>query len=101
MEKKKLTPVQMVARELANDHGGQGAMSKAEYDRAFAGIFKLLHDRALSALEDPDSKEALELSQQYCAFGEMMNTFGTALIAVEDMEDEDLPPPDDGEPGMN
>lgn len=104
MEKKKLTPVQMVARELANDHGGQGAMNKAEYDLAFAGIFSLLHDRALAALRDPDSKEALALSQQYCAFGELVNTFGTALIALEDIEEAELPTANDRDgagPGMN
>lgn len=77
-------------------------MTMAEYERGFRGIFDLLHDRALEALEGPaDDVTALRYSQEYCAFAELMSCFGTALIAFEDIDgteadDPDEDPIDDG-----
>lgn len=88
MEKKKLTPFQMVVRELAAE---RGSMSEGEYEASLMGLFDLLQERAIGALTDPDGTKALAITQQYCAFGELVNTFGTALIAFEDIEEADVP----------
>ena len=82
-----MTPFQMVVQELTE----RGSMSQEEYTLALRALFDLLHDRALVAIKGPDDATALAVAQQYCAFGELVTSFGTALIAAEDIEDADVP----------
>lgn len=82
---KKLNPLQMVAIELAEN-------SDMDYTRVETALIELalhLNDRAAQAIDrDEDSKEARSAAIQYRVFVEAIATFGTQLIAFEDMEEE-------------
>jgi len=89
----------MVARELGRDYDGQGSMTALDYETVFRGLLAHLEKRAREAIEgDADDKTALRYAQEYCAVSEMINIFGTALIAFEDIDDTEGPPVEDDDP---
>jgi hypothetical protein len=82
---KKLNPLQMVARELAEHID----MESDEIERGLVNLTMFLHDRAAAEIDkDVDSDEAAEAVKQYRIICEVIAFFGTQLIAFEDMEDE-------------
>ena len=82
---KKLNPLQMVARELA-DHID---MEPEEVERKITDLISFLHNRAVIEIDkNVDSPEALAAAQEYRIACEVIAFFGTQLIAFEDMEDE-------------
>lgn len=85
MEKEKLNPLQMVARELAEN-------SDLKYDRiesALRDLLMFLHGRAMAEIDkDVQSQDAIDAAVQYRVACEVIGLFGTQLIAFEDMEDE-------------
>lgn len=93
-----MNATQMVAKELGHDHGGQGSMTMDEYMGCFSRLVDHLRDRARDAIDNsPDDALALRLAQEFCAFTELVNCFGSALIAFEDMEAGDYEDDDEGD----
>ena len=83
----KLTPLQIVARELAT----HSTMSSAQIESALSSVLEHLMHRAeveLSATRQ-DSTLALELARQYQATSEAFLFLGSQLIAFEDIEADD------------
>lgn len=78
-----MTPVQIVARELA-------VHSSLEYEQivdSIAGALGHLMERARIAIDrDPDCSATMELVLQYQAVSESILYLGAQLIAFEDME---------------
>lgn len=87
MDKKKMNPLQMVAQELSS----QSDMDYDQVEAALADLLDHLNARALEAIdEDPESEGAMNAAVQYRVACEAIATFGTALIAYEDIEEEEL-----------
>jgi len=87
MEKSKLNPLQMVAREMAqhSDYAPFGEEDKIV--RRLISVLDYLHDRAaLQVQVSPDTPEALSFSEEYLAVCEVIAQFGTQLTAFEDIE---------------
>jgi hypothetical protein len=79
----KLNPLQMVAREIT-PHSRLADENLIR--RRIMGLISHLHDRATMELEsDADSAPALRASQEYLIAVEIVNYFGTQLIAFEDI----------------
>lgn len=84
MEKEKLNPLEMVAREMA-PHSQLG--DEETIQRRIMGLLTHLHDRATVELEiDADTPGALRASQEYLVAVELVNFFGSQLIAFEDID---------------
>lgn len=82
---KKLNPMQMVAREMAN----HSKMTANEFETAFIGLLDHLQARARVEIDaDPNSEASRNAAMQYRAASETIAAFGTQLIAFDDMEDE-------------
>lgn len=82
---KKLNPLQMVAREMA-DHSELDQETIAE---ALSSLLGHLQSRALEEINtDPQSDAAKAAAVQYRVACETVAAFGTQLIAFEDMDDE-------------
>lgn len=103
MGEKTMTPLLMVAKELEEQCK---SMTCDEYEQSIRGLLKHLHDRAYEAIQskDVDDGRALKLSKEYCTMAQLVSTFGTALIAFDDLEQDavplaDLDPDDDGSGG--
>lgn len=84
MEKKKLTPLMVVAREMA-EHSSLDENLIAE---RVQGVLRHLKKRAADEIV-LDSKNALECAQEYQAVSEMVLFFGSQLIAFEDIDADD------------
>jgi hypothetical protein len=85
MEKEKLNPLQMVARELSE----QNDMTRERVEKCLMDVLMFLHGRALAEVErDPHDQVAIDVAAQYRVVCEIIALFGTQLIAFEDMEDE-------------
>lgn len=61
--------------------------------KAIIGIMEHLRSRAQRSIEDDavDEVVALEHSYEFLAFTQLVHFYGTALIAIDDIEVEDLP----------
>jgi hypothetical protein len=91
---KKLNPLQMVARELA-EHSD---MERDQIEEALMGLLDYLNQRAVEEINrDEMSQEAMDAAVQYRVSCEVIAMFGTQLIAFEDMDDELPREPPDGE----
>jgi hypothetical protein len=85
MEKEKLNPLQMVARELEEQTG----VDVERIEKTLRDLLTFLHGRAVFEIDkDVHSDDAVSAAIQYRMVGEMIALFGTQLIAFEDMEDE-------------
>jgi hypothetical protein len=85
MEEKKLNPLEMVAREIA-PHSNI-LTDEPHVRRRILGLLSHLHERATLQLEtDADSPEAVRCTEEYLVAVEIVNYFGTQLIAFEDIE---------------
>lgn len=82
---KKLNPLQMVARELA-EHSD---MERDDIEEALTELLEFLNHRAVLEIDrDEMSQEAMDAAVQYRVACEVIAMFGTQLIAFEDMDDE-------------
>lgn len=93
MEKRKLTPREMVAREVMSDETRTRTMSDEEASEAIHGLLIHLQERAYAAV---DAGEGLDEARQYEICARIVAYFGTALIAAEDMGIEIGPPTETG-----
>lgn len=89
---KKLNPLESVAKEMA-EHSD---MEREDIETAIKGLLQHLNERTAAAIDaDEYSEEAAQAAVQYRVACEVIATFGTQLIAFEDMEEEEM---DRGEP---
>lgn len=85
---KKLNALQMVAREMS----GHSDHDQETIEEALSGLLSHLQSRAMVEIElDSNSSAAREAALQYRIVCETIATFGTQLIAFEDMEEELFP----------
>lgn len=81
----KLNPLQMVARELAESSD----LERDHIESTLTELLDHLQKRAVTEIDrDPESDAAMAAAVQYRVACELVATFGTALIAFEDMERE-------------
>lgn len=87
MEKK--SPLDAVVEEMSLT----SELTPIELRDSIIGIMDHLHDRARNTLEDDSisDEQALQYAHQYLAFTQLVAFYGTALIACEDIESENLP----------
>lgn len=87
MEKK--TPYEAVIEEMSL----HSSLDRDQLDVALMGLINFLQDRAFDSLKSKggDSPESLEHAHQFLAFSEMLNFYGSALIAFDEIEEENLP----------
>ena len=78
-------PMQAVVEEVSKT----SQLSPQELHRAFVDIGELLKSRAFQALNDL-GPEAEQVANQFLAYSELILNFGTALIALEDIEESEL-----------
>lgn len=84
---KKLNPLESVAKEMA-EHSD---MEQGDIEAALEGLLEHLNERATAAIDvDEYSEEAAEAAAQYRVACEVIATFGTQLIAFEDIEEEEM-----------
>lgn len=85
MEKK--TPYDAVLDEMAL----HSSLTRDELDRAIIGVIEFLQERAHRTLNEQggNSLVALEHAHQFLAITEVINYYGSALIAFDDIDDED------------
>jgi hypothetical protein len=82
-EEQKLNPLETVAAEMTQHSG----MTEDEMRVALTGVLNHLQRRAQIALRaHPDSDDATRMANEYRAVSEVVNVFGTQLIAFEDIE---------------
>lgn len=82
----KLSPLQVVAREVAQ----HTRLTETQVSDGLQGALGHLMERAAAAIaRDPDSIESITLARQYQAVSEAVLFLGTQLIAFEDIEAED------------
>lgn len=94
MEKQKLNPLEMVAREMSEFVD----MDREHIEKSLIGLLLHLNTRALHEIDmDPHSDQARSAASQYRVACEAIALFGTQLIAFEDMDD-DLPTTEDDPP---
>lgn len=80
---KKLSPLQMVAREMAE----HSSLTQEQIAESLRGVVTHLHQRARDALDkDIQSQEAIEMARQYQAVSETILFLGSQLIAFEDLD---------------
>lgn len=86
----KLSPLGMVAREVAT-HSGMGEF---ELKELLNDVLDHMRDRARASIVDDavDAVTALEYAKQYKAVAQTLQVFGTQLIALEDIEEADAEP---------
>lgn len=83
MEKQKLNPLQRVICETA-DHS---ELSAEEIDETVRDLLQFLQDRSAKEIElDLHSDSARTAARQYRVFCEIILTFGSQLIAFDDIE---------------
>lgn len=79
----KLTPLQMVAREMA-DHC---SMTSEQIEDSMVRVLNGLRKKAADEITRDDTTEAaLEAAHEWQVVAEMVNFFGSQLIAFEDLE---------------
>jgi hypothetical protein len=85
----KKSPYDAVIEEMSL----HSTLTPDELDDALRGVMQHLEDRAKETLrtEGGDTPLALENARQFLAFTQLINYYGSALIAFEDIEDESLP----------
>jgi hypothetical protein len=68
-------------------------LTRDELDKALMGLIDFLQERAHSTLDTKggNSPIALEHAHQFLAFTELINFYGSALIAFDDIDEETLP----------
>jgi hypothetical protein len=80
---KKLTPIEMVAREMA-DHS---TLSSDQIDDSIRRALTHMKNRAANEIvRDDTSDHTRDVVHEYQALSEMINFFGSQLIAFEDLE---------------
>ena len=86
---KEKTPYDAVLDEIAV----HSALTRDELDQALRGILDHLEERARETITTTggESSDALEHAHQFLAFTEILNFYGTALIAFDDIDEESLP----------
>lgn len=91
----KLSPLQIVAREMAT----HSTMTRGQVEAALEAVLIHLMRRAEVAIREDtsDGIEAMELARQYQAVSEAVLFLGSQLIAFEDIEADD-DPDDEWEP---
>ncbi len=86
MDKKKLTPLQMVTEEMAI----HSSMTGPQLERALIGVLEHLNKRAVDAMErDIDSLESVRVAREYQAVAEVIEFLGSQLIAYEEIDIDD------------
>lgn len=87
MEKK--SPFEAVIEEMAM----HSSLTYEELDSALRGVLDHLEIRAKETLrrEGGDSDIALQHAREFLAAGQLVNYYGSALIAFEDIDEESLP----------
>ena len=80
------TTFQAVIDEVAKT----SELAHAELEGAILGVVRHLRDRAKHAIDSLSDAEALACAQQFLAVTELINHYGTALIAFDDIESETL-----------
>lgn len=84
---KKLSPIETVAREMAQ----HSELSEEQLLSALKRGLRHLGKRATEAIAaDEWSDSALDVAQEYQAMSEMLNFFGSQLIAFEEIEAADV-----------
>ncbi len=83
MIEEKLNPLQTVALEMSN----HSEMTFEQIEKSLLGLLEHLKQRAHAAIEDKLDEDALDFAREYRAAAELIATFGTQLIAFEDMEE--------------
>lgn len=79
----KLTPLQMVAREMA-DHS---SLSPEQIEDSVKRVLRDLRKRAADEItRDDTSEDALTRAHEYQTISELVNFFGSQLIAFEDLD---------------
>lgn len=78
-------PMQAVIEEVSKT----SQLSQEELRAAFTGIGELLKQRALAELRDlgPDAEK---IANEFLAYSELILNYGTALIAIEDIEEAEI-----------
>lgn len=89
-------PLERVAQELAEQLSGK--MTETEITDVLKRILMRYQTMAYEANESDDHLDGLEKSQEFWICAELINQFGTALIAYDDMEEYDMSPVPKGEP---
>lgn len=87
MEKK--SPLDAVVEEMSLT----SELTPNELRDSIVAIMDHLRTRAKGTLDDDSVSDetALQYAQQYLAFTQLVAFYGTALIACEDIEEENLP----------
>lgn len=82
----KISPIEMVANEMSM----HSEMSQNDILDSLKNALNSLRKRAADAIvEDSQSDLALRASKEYRAISELINFFGSQLIAFEDLDRED------------
>lgn len=78
----------MVAREMEP----HSALPNAdEIRKCLLSVYDVLEARARREMaDDPEGDKALQACKDFCAIAELINFFGTQLIAYEDIERESM-----------
>jgi hypothetical protein len=83
---KKLNPLQMVAKEIA-DHS---TLTKEQIEESLKAVLNHLNERTATAIKsDIDSVESFDFAKQYQAVSETILYLGSQLIAFEEIESMD------------
>lgn len=90
MAKSKLTPLDMVAREMS-EHSSLG--EKDISDSIMRTLAHLRRRAADAITKDVESDEAMRFAQEYQTMSELVLFFGSQLIAFEDIDAEDTGEP--------
>lgn len=86
MEKK--SPFDAVVEEMAL----HSVLSQEEIADALMGVIEFLQDRAHKTYSEhgEDSEESVAHTHQFLTVVDMVNFYGSALIALDDIEDEKI-----------
>ncbi len=82
-QNKKLTPLEMVAREMAEHSSLEEHVIADAITRHLSATRKRAAD---AIMNDMESIEAMQLTAEYQAIAEMVLFFGSQLIAFEDID---------------
>jgi len=88
MGKEQMTPYRRLARQMAEST--ESVLTETEYYTAITALLRHLSVRAEASLIRPDSQEALDNSTQYMVAAQTFNHYGTALIAMDDIEEAEI-----------
>lgn len=83
MDKETLTPMKMVAREMAE----HSSMTAGQIEGSLRRVLNDLRKRAADAIvANEEAPLTLDIAHEYQAVSEMVNFFGSQLIAFEDLD---------------